>query len=423
MTAKCKKFVLLVLAVVFGLCLFAACSFEPSLDDVKKQYNLVASVTYHANGGYFEGEKESVSLYYQNGQTAINIGTTKLPERNITLTREGYTIGGWRTAAKDENGNVIYEDEEKGIVKLGDPVDFSAALKDGDEWDVYAYWIRNQIVQVFLALDADAPEGKITYKPENGEEKTYRAGDQITKYDFDTQGMVKKPSLNVITEKKNKNPAGFTFYEFYADEACTQTVEWPLSRNDSGKNVQIYAKFITGEWNFISTVNDLISMLQKNSGGSADAENYYFRNDIDCTLSQAIGLPENHEFAGEIRGNGYKISNLKISQNNISGSFSLFGKLSATAKISDLTLENVSMTLANRTNASIRAYLFSHEIESGAKITNVNIIGGLLTMRFNGDGSYLFNGKLPAETTECPIYASAEEQPGIICDGNQIYKS
>ena len=81
------------------------------------------------------------------------------------------------------------------------------------------------------------------------------------------------------------------------------------------------------------------------------------------------------------------------------------------------------MTLANRTNASIRAYLFSHEIESGAKITNVNIIGGLLTMRFNGDGSYLFNGKLPAETTECPIYASAEEQPGIICDGNQIYKS
>lgn len=435
MTAKCKKFVLIVLAAVFGLCLFAACSFEPTLDEIKDRYNLAATVTYHANGGYFDGEKESVSIYYGDGSRAIDVGineVTKLPERTINLTREGYSIGGWYTAAKDENGNVLYEDEEKGIVKLGEPADFSVTLKSGDEWELYASWLRNQTVQVLLALDSDAPDGKITYTPKDGKERTYKAGDLLKEYELRGKtGVVGKPSLNVITETRGENPAGFTFLDFYTDKECTKKAEWPVSRSENGENVLIYAKFITGEWNFVSTANDLVRMLQKrdNLGKAYNANNYYFLGDIDCSSYASFALNEDHEFAGEIRGNGYKISGLSVNQTGVGNamnagvSVSLFGKLSSTAKISDLTIENLSLSISNKLNASICVYLFSHEISSGAEVKNVVISGGSLKMTFNGNaGSLLFNGKPLAETTTCPIYASAEPQPGITCEGEQIYK-
>lgn len=85
-------------------------------------------------------------------------------------------------------------------------------------------------------------------------------------------------------------------------------------------------------------------------------------------------------FSGQINGNGHVMRNIQITQTNNSKVYAgLFGCVTEQAKISDLTLENVSLTIKAGTRVAGTSYgLFAGSIADGATISNVSIDSGTL---------------------------------------------
>ena len=92
-------------------------------------------------------------------------------------------------------------------------------------------------------------------------------------------------------------------------------------------------------------------------GGVGSFSNYYFIDDVDCSsLSTQRPLAN---FNGNIQGNGYKVSNLKIE---------------------NFTMENV--TAKFNAKSDVGAFLVFTEIDPDATINNFTF-GGALTVSFN----------------------------------------
>lgn len=410
MTAKVKRILLCALILLCGICALTACGFGTTVNKEKDKYGLTALVTYHANGGKFSNGDDFANIYYKDGSRPLNVGGVLLKSGSISVTYTGHTFAGWYYAETDEEGNILYEDEENGIVALGEEVDFSATLKSGDEWHVYADWTLDQKLEVVLASE-ESIEDSLTYTYKEGDEQkeiVYSAGDVVREYSFTSGGTVSKPSRDVITDGR-KAADGYVFVDFYYDEACTQPVVWPVTQNDEiEENVRIYAKYLTDDWTVVDGVTEVQSMFSY----AEDSHKYYISKDIDCSSSLALALPVDRVFSGQIRGNGFTISGLKVQRTQMENNtfVSLFGTLASGAKITDLVLENVQLEVTGKTNASLNVYFLSPQIESGAEISGLTIMGGKVTVRVYGSA---LNGVSPDSISECPLLAGNAEDYGI----------
>ena len=111
-----------------------------------------------------------------------------------------------------------------------------------------------------------------------------------------------------------------------------------------------------------------------------------------------VTFPEN--FSGQIIGNGYKISNLKVTQRQTKNGeyYGLFGRLAGNAEIRDVTFENLQLTIVldNLQNSKV-LYIgaLAGKCDDTVKLEGVTL-GGKVTIDCAGrtDADTVMNAEL-----------------------------
>ena len=362
MKGKMKAKLIAFFTAILALFVFAGCSMGESLEEVLETRDLSPRVTYYANGGLFESNNAVKDLYYPTGAKALDIGKINPTSGSISISRSGFEIVGWCIAEQ--------VDAETGLCVLGDEWDFTTQLKEGEHIKLAAKWRALVGLQVVMVCDGgDTVE--IGNKVENDatlKGESFQNGDVIGEIAYDSKDTVSSaatPDARLFTVKDKTH----TFYGYYWDAECTQEISWPIQRGDEQQTV--YAKYIKGDWTFVKTADEVYKMFNALKGGAK--KSYWICNDINYTKD--VDLEGMTSFAGEIQGNGYTISGLRFSKSLTQGvnKFSIFGDIKDTAKISNLTLTNVSVSLKLRPNIHTQAYLVFMSKAAGATVEGVTI--------------------------------------------------
>lgn len=365
MRRKIKAKWIAFLTAILSLFVFVGCSMGESLDEVLETRDLNPCVTYYANGGLFESNSAKKQLYYSVGAKALDIGKINPTSGSVSVKRDGFELVGW---CEVEEGNVL--DEEKGFCELGDEWDFTTQLQEGDDIILAAKWRALVGLQVVMVCDEGSAVavGKKVENDATLKGETFQDGDVIGEIAYDSKDSISSaatPDTRLFTVKDKTH----TFYGYYWDKECTKEIAWPIQRGEEQQTV--YAKYIKGDWTFVKTADDVYKMFNALKGGAK--KSYWLCNDVVYTKS--VALDGMTSFAGEIQGNGYTISGLKFNKSLTQGvnKFSIFGDIKETAKISDLTLENVSVSLKLRPNIHTQVYLVFTSMATGATVSNVTI--------------------------------------------------
>ncbi len=390
MKRKLKNKLLVFFSAVLSLLILGGCKMGDSLEDVKEKYNLTAQVTYYANGGVFESGKNEKVMYYSAGSKALNIGAITPLSGSVGITYDGYELIGWYHVSE-----VL--DEKTGLCELGEEVNFSQPLQEDEEWTIAAKWRLIQGLKVVMVCEEDESVEVGSYVKNNAsvdESVTaFKNGDVIGEIFYDKTDKLTSSATPDTRLFKVKDSA-YTFYAYYLDEACTQEVSFPLTRGE--EQLTVYAKYITGNWTFVSTVLDVNQMFSALRYGAE--KNYWICGDINCETTTVAPIVE---FAGQIKGNGYTLSNLEVKETISAGSnFALFGDIQETAKISDLTIENITISCTFRTGFKADVYFAFRSLATGAEVANVTLQGKLTV---NGPSGYGVNN---AETDETGDYVN-----------------
>ena len=367
MGKKLKKTLIVLLLALCALFVFAGCELGITKEDALNLRGVNAQVTYYANGGRFEknNQKKKTDFYFKAGSTAYDYAAKDviLLSGKAEIDRVNFEFMGWYFVEE-------VTDEANGLCTLGEKVDFSVPLKEGEHWLVAAKWKALTGLQVVLVTEDGASVSGTT----NDKDKTpvtYKNGDTIgeVEYDYTTDQVKNAPS-----EFFKVNNKTHTFYTYYSDAECTQKAQFPITRGDEEQT--IYAKYIQGDWTVVSKASDVRTMFSGLQSGSN--KRYILLEDIDCSkLSEVNAI---RKMNGEIKGCGYTLKGLKVvgglTGNN--NAFALFGAIGETAKITDLTIENVSMNAKFSTpdfHANVY-FLFTAKSEN-ATVSNVTVSGSL----------------------------------------------
>lgn len=326
----------------------------------------VATIEYYANGGKFSGSSSvKKTLGVGAGDCGHNLGSADEPIVNgslESLERNGYTFRGWYTTYSDEEGNLIYENGE---IKLGTEYLFDTPLEEGQALKLAAKWERMSYVSVRLAgCDIADTDGK-----------TYAVGTVLRELNFENGKAQKYTGSRLVDFDKQR----YMFAEYYLDEACTQTVSWPIRAAEGQDDYTVYAKFIEGnDWTLVTKKSEAVAMFAELDSD----KKYYLTTDID--MGGAV-VSTNAIVSAVIEGNGFTISDFSVSRSNESVS-SMFGTLGAAAQIHDLTLEDITLT-ANYKGGAANVYFLFAEIEDGAEVSGLTARG---TVQINGN-AYIGN--------------------------------
>ena len=362
MGRKMKAKLIALLMAILSLFVFAGCSMGESLDEVLETRNLSPHVTYYANGGLFESNSVVKDLYYSVDSKALDIGNINPTSGSVSIKRAGFEIVGWCIAEK--------VDTKTGICELGEEWDFTTKLQEGEHIILAAKW--RALVGLNVVMVCNAGEtiavGKKVENDATLKGESFKNGDVIGEIGYDSKDSISSaatPDARLFTVKDQTH----TFLGYYWDKECTKEISWPIKRGE--EQLTVYAKYIKGDWTFVKTADDVYKMFNALKGGAK--KNYWICNDIAYTKN--VTLEGMTSFAGEIQGNGYTISGLKFSKSLTQGvnKFSIFGDIKKTAKISDLTLTDVSVNLKLRPNIHTQVYLVFMSQETGATVSNVSI--------------------------------------------------
>ena len=349
-------------AVLASLLLLGGCKFQYTLEEKREETGMTACVTYYSNGsGAAFGVGKTVNkLYFAGGSRAINIGVDRVTNGTIdTPTWTNYTLLGWYEAKTDVDGNVL-RDEEGKVLLQPKAFDFTQRLKDGDDIVLYAKWQKNEAVNVYFVCDelddnatVTLEDGKAIKNKEFIDSKNYQKTDNTRPYiSFDNI-----PDVN-----------GYTPYEYYADAACTQPVNWPLERGRDG-DCKIYLKYIPGDWTILKTAENVESMFK-----TTEKKNYYLANDINLEGKSVSCLAT---FSSYLQGNGFTIKNLTVSGGSKikDATVSTFGQLTENAKMENVTFENLTFKVSMQGRTYAKAFIFCSSITETAIINNVSLTG------------------------------------------------
>lgn len=389
----------------------AGCQLNKTLEGIKDEYGVNASVVYYGNGGYFNDktEKTHVELWLDaekvfpynvpSDNDVLNQESTHKPSSkgSVKVTRDGYVFKGWYYAVVDETTGELAVDE-KGYYVLGAAVDFNQKLNIGDKLLVVAKWAKREMVEIrlvaetpFTASIEKIEDGKIV-KDENGtpvrETKQLQSGDVIALKDYSTTDQTVTLSF---TNLPTQEEMGATFFAYYFDEACTQmlsSADMKLAEVGNEQNQVIYAKYIAGKWDIIRANADYNKLFKnKNAAG-----NYWLLTDLDLTGKTIAPLTS---FSGTLVGDGHTIKGLTV--NAASGSvrenntISIFGEIKSTAKISNLTLDGWKLTVDSNPSIvkNLTTYMFFAKVEDGATFENFSIKGGGISVAKGEDCNLL----------------------------------
>ncbi len=406
------KLILVLCSLVFLFTLSGCAIGMGSYEDVLNDKNLTAQITYYSNGGWFNGSTGIVSrdIYYTENAKAFEITTTT----DTKIMRTDYNYMGWHKiktktvgevayfvcslSSEDDISRYVYVNEAgenvscvtnvggENVIKISDyqeiiktaniptlaldtAFDFQTTrLSKNEHVYLAAKWEADQKVQ-FVLLTEDCTSISVTV---DGQSKTYQTGDVISEVAFDSTGIVQRPSY--FFSPVQASDATFVDYYEYSETPdlanLTLAFSAPISRPTDGSDVKVYAKYTAGSWTVLRAASDVKNVFL------IPDKNYYLARDIDCTQSN-IGEINciSGNFSGTLRGNGYEIVGLKFKKTSMQSmtSVAIFGTLTSTTKIENVTFRDVAMTVATRPGALVNVFMIAHSVASGATPTLNNV--------------------------------------------------
>lgn len=343
MKTRTRIKLLIFLIASFAVCLFAGCKIgEMTKDEFLKQNNAENQcVTYFANGGSFNDTAARTKLYiYYQANSYIMCSETN----NFKVARTNFTFDAWYYIDVDGDGNPGY-DADGNIILSTRKLEPTDRVPENKHLYVAAGWNANVAINIRLVTESG-------FEIEDKDGKKYKSGDVINTVNFGAFS-----SYNLDGKYDALETVNATYLYFFKDKECTEpivTVNKPTEGD--AEFVDVYAKYIEGEWNIVRTPADVRSMFIYSYDNTRRCPNYYlFTADnsgvIDCESENAVGLA-NSTFAINIEGNGVIIDNLKFSNVQSTaltgGKNSILGKLGASSAIKNLTLRNVTLTAQAR---------------------------------------------------------------------------
>ncbi len=296
---RIEKLLFFVAIAVLLLCL-GGCGDEKTLEE--RGYTV--TVLYDYNGGTADGLPQ-LKMLYQPDQPLLAPGSSA-EFKEPTLDRF-HSIRGWYLAKTDGEGNIL-KDENGNTLTEDTPFVFKGA-RAGDNITLVAKWKEKPTVEVHI------PGMDPVTEP-------FNPGTKVT------ENLL----AGILPERR-----GMTFFGYYSDEDCTHRVTLPFVIKE-GADQKLYTKWLEGDVLIVRSRSDLSRLSQY------AFKTVYFDADIDMTGAR---LPAISSFGGKIVGNGHKLSNLTLSA-SLTGrttEWGLFGRLTDGAEISDLTFENVHVTV------------------------------------------------------------------------------
>ena len=367
--------ILLVVLVLAALVLVTGCNGEKTPYERNDEDNYKISVKYDANGGVFTTSTSVIVDSYnannapkdENGMAQIALITPDNEARGVNAfqaEKTGYFLAGWYAKC---------ETAEDGTQTFAEPWDFEADRLTVDPkakhsatepvLTLYAAWVPLYQVEFYDRADTSAPVKVINVNPLEDMSIAMPYWDEAT----GAQVLGQFPAV----ENKTFETA---YYDAEGKKPITEAViQHPGTLNQENATgdspvLKIYMDMIDGTWFHIYNADQFISNARPSGS-------YVIHADLDFTDKFWPSSLLYGNFSGTIVGNGHTISNAVIEQtNNSKNNAGMFGSLAETAKINDLSLENVTFTVKAGTRVPGTYYgLLAGTVAEGADLTGLSI--------------------------------------------------
>lgn len=376
------KRVLLMAFVLMLALLVAGCNGEQTPYEKNDADNYKISVKYDANGGVFTTNTTVIVDSFNaselpkngNGQPQAALITPDDPARGnnaFAAERTGYFLAGWYASC---------ETAEDGTQTFADRWDFATdrLTVDPDKkhsasepvLTLYAAWVPLYTMEIYDRADPEKPLTTFQLDPSESMEFILPHWDAET----GAMNMERFPSL------ENK-----TFEAAYLDAEGEQPITEavithpgsfdPETATTHNANLQIYMDLVDGTWFHIYNTDQFI----KNARLSGS---YVLHEDLDFTDKIWPSVLMYGNFTGTIEGNGHKITNVMLEQtNNSKTNAGLFGALTETAVVKDLTFSNVNLTIKSGTRVAGTSYgVLAGTVSANAQLSDIYLLDSTLTV-------------------------------------------
>ena len=328
------------------------------------------SVKYDAGEGFFTTNTSVLvdAFSAEAGQIPLIAPDDAAREKNaFTAIRNGYFLAGWYRSRTengvDAMGNTVYT--------YADKWDFATdrlTVEAGKTYSasqpaltLYAAWVPLFEIQL-----CDMTTGEVS---------------ETLRYDPTTMDSIQMPAWDEKSGAMDMHDLpgkkGYTFDAAYLDQSGSKKVTEPVLthpgtvnyENGTAENtvLKLYVSWTEGEWFRITTAEQFVDNASVNG-------HYIILGDLNFAEEKWPTSLMHGNFAGTIQGNGHTFKNIKLTQTNKSKTYAgLFGQLTDTANISDLTFDNVNFTIKGGTRVAGTYYGLLAGVINQAKVEGVTI--------------------------------------------------
>lgn len=378
-----RKTILAVCLLLVTMIFVCGCTAEKTPYEINDGENYSVSVKYDANGGLFTTSTSVIVDSYNiadlktnsNGQAEIALISPDNENRNkdaYTAVNNGYFLAGWyaeRTESADADGNKVYTyakkwDFEKDVLTVDAGGTYSSAEP---VLTLYAAWVPLFEIEIY-SLNTGEYVNSVTFDPSKTSDimvpQWNEESGTIEMYDF--------PDYD-----------GYTFNGAYYDEQGSQAVDTEVITHPgvvdyttgtaNNGSMKLYVDWQEGEWYHIYTAEQFVDNASLKG-------NYVIHADLDFSEEIWPTSLMYGNFTGSIVGNGHSFKNVQLAQtNNSKVNAGLFGNLTDTAQITDLTFDNVTFTIQAGTRVVGTSYgLLAGTISNTAVLTDVKVVNSTL---------------------------------------------
>lgn len=373
------KSILVVAIVAMMLLVATGCSQELSPYQINDGEDYTVSVKFDANGGFFATNTsvivDSYNISKMDKDSSGNVNLALLsPDNEVrgidayTATNPDHFLAGWYAQRTETAEGFSYSQKwdfatDRLAVPAGEYTSTEPVLT------LYAVWVPMFEIE-FYALDSGELLNTYTFNPTTTDEILVPKWDEetgaIEMYDFPARD-------------------GYTFNGVYYDAAGTQAVDTPAVAHpgmvDAATGVaqdpsmKLYVDWVEGEWYHIYNAEQFLD-------NASVSGNYVIHEDLDFEGEIWPTSLMHGNFSGIIEGNGHTMKNITVEQtNNSKVNTGMFGSLTETAAISDVTFENVTVTIKGGTRVAGSSFgLLAGVVSDSAKLEGVKITNGLLNI-------------------------------------------
>lgn len=429
MKLKTKGILLLLLAAVM-LTALTGCAQEPTPYEVNDAENFTVSVRYDANGGTFTTNTSIIVDSYDPAQAPVGAnGKAQIallsPDAQVrgndafAAVNNGYFLAGWyQERTEQPDGSYVYSgkwDFESDLLEVDPTGSYTSAQP---VLTLYAAWVPMFRID-FCDLESGELLDSYTFDPTVGANLTVPALNEET----GAMEMYKFPARS-----------GYTFNAAYYDAEGTRAVDTPEvihtgevnyeTGTAEGGAMELYLDWTEGEWFHIYNVEQFLD-------NASVSGNYVLHADLDFSGEIWPTSLMYGNFSGTIQGNGHTMRNIELTQtNNSKVNAGLFGHLTETASVTDVTFENVTFTIQSGTRVVGTSYgLFAGTISGDAALENVAVTGCLQidSSCYFGVDEYVIGlvcgmgdpARVTADIT-CQVVGDAPERINAAVEGNEV---